>query len=116
MGIGPPAPLSVTPRPPMLQAGGLPAATIADAVPMVSIPSLGMRNSPANPAVVAATSAALGVHTPAACIPVPAGGWTPGSPQVILGGVPALTSTSTCQCACQGTISFNQPGQAKVTG
>lgn len=116
MGLGPPAPLAVTPRPPMLQAGGLPAATIADAVPMVNIPSFGMCNSPANPAVIAATSAALGVHTPAPCVPVPAGGWIPGSSRVTVGGVPALTSTSTCQCAWQGTISFTQPGQVKVTG
>jgi len=116
MGLGPPAPLAVTPRPPMLQAGGLPAATIADAVPMVNIPSFGMCNSPANPAVIAATSAALGVHTPAPCVPVPTGGWTPGSPKVMVGGVPALTSTSTCQCAWQGTIAFRQPGQVKVTG
>jgi len=116
MGLGPPAPLSVTPRPPMLQAAGLPAATIADAIPVANIPSFGMCNSPANPAVIAATSAALGVHTPAPCVPVPAGGWTPGSPKVTVGGILALTSSSTCQCAWQGTISFSQAGQVKVTG
>lgn len=115
MGLGPPASLIVTPRPPMLHAGGMAAATVADALPMANIPTFGMCNSPSNPAVIAATAAASGVHTPAPCMPVPAGGWTPGSSKVTIGGIPALTSTSSCQCAWQGTISFSQPGQVKVS-
>lgn len=115
MGLGPPAPLSVTPRPPMLQVAGLPGATIADAIPLANIPTFGMCSSPANPAVIAATAAALGVPTPVPCIPVPAGGWLPGSARVMVGGIPALDSACTCQCAWQGTISFVQPGQVQVS-
>ena len=43
-----------------------PAANIADVAPMVNVPPFGMCNMPSNPAVAAATAAALGVSTPSA--------------------------------------------------
>ena len=56
--------------------GGQPTATIQDHVPLVNIPSFGLCTSPANPAVAAATAAALGVLTPMPCIPAtPAPYW-----------------------------------------
>ena len=114
MGLGPPVPLTAVPKRPPVTAGGLPMATIADTIPMANIPTFGMCNSPTNPAVIAATSAALGVHTPMPCIPVPTGPWTPGSANVVLGGVPVRTAGSTCQCAWLGTITIGMPGQATV--
>ena len=114
MGLGPPVPLTVVPKGPPVTAGGQLVATIADTIPMANIPSFGMCSSPANPAVAAATSAALGVLTPMPCVPVPAGPWTPGSAKVVMGGVPVLTAGSICQCAWGGTITIGMPGQATV--
>ncbi len=48
----------------LVMAGGVPAATIMDSKPIVNIPPFGMCNSMANPTVIAATAAALGVLTP----------------------------------------------------
>src|SRR5688572_33105549 len=67
-----------------------PPATIPDMIPVSNIPTFGMCNATANPAVIAATSAALGVHTPAPCVPAPAAPWSPGSSKVTIGGKPAL--------------------------
>ncbi|HEY5434224.1 MAG TPA: DUF4280 domain-containing protein, partial [Candidatus Limnocylindrales bacterium] len=106
MGLGPPMPLTAIPKGSPVTAGGQQVATIADAIPMANIPTFGMCNSPANPAVIAATAAALGVHTPMPCLPVPIGVWAPGSTAVVLGGVPVLTAPSTCQCSWAGTISI----------
>lgn len=88
-----------------------PAANIADVAPMVNVPPFGMCNMPSNPAVAAATAAALGVLTPMPCVPVPAGTWTPGNPKVLIGGLPALTSDSKLMCAWGGVISVTMPGQ-----
>jgi hypothetical protein len=90
--------------------------TIGAKSTMVNIAPFGMCTTPSNPQVAAATSAALGVLTPQPCIPVITAPWTPGSPKVSAGGVPALTSTSTCLCAWGGSITIVAAGQAKVTG
>lgn len=89
---------------------GAPAATIMDCAPMVNVPPFGMCMSVANPTVAAATAAALGVLTPMPCIPVTAP-WTPGSPTVMIGGMPALNNTSMCTCAWGGMIQIGFPGQ-----
>jgi hypothetical protein len=91
-----------------------PAATIADTVPLLNVLPFGMCTSIANPTVAAATAAALGVLTPMPCIPVPTGPWVPGSPTVLIGGVPALNSTSKLICAWAGVISVIVPGQVTV--
>lgn len=108
-----PATLSVLPTH-MTQVGGPFAATIMDHAPMVNIPSFGMCSCPGNPAVVAATSAALGVFTPAPCVPATAAPWTPGAPMVQLGQFLALDNTSKCMCTWGGVISISQPGQMTV--
>lgn len=107
-----PSVLSVVPlgRP---LAGG-PAANIADVAPTVNVPPFGMCQLPSNPAVAAATAAALGMLTPMPCLPVPAGTWTPGNPKVLIGGLPALTSDSVLMCAWGGVISVTMPGQFAV--
>lgn len=95
-------------------AGGPPAATIMDQIPIVNIPPFGMCMSLANPTVASATSAALGVLTPMPCLPVTTAPWTPGSPTVLIGGLPALNNSSTCMCSWAGVISITNPGQTTV--
>lgn len=88
-----------------------PAATIMDHVPLLNILPFGMCMSPANPAVVAATSAALGVFTPMPCVPATTMPWAPGCPNVLLNNLPALNNTSTCACLWAGVVSVASPGQ-----
>jgi hypothetical protein len=94
--------------------GGPPAANIMDNKPMVNILPFGMCQSPANPMVAAATAAAMGVLTPMPCIPVTAAPWAPGSPTVMIGNMPALSSTSTCMCNWGGVIQISSAGQVTV--
>ena len=89
---------------------GLAAATITD----ITLPPFGMCSCPGNPAVAAATAAAMGVLTPQPCTPVPAGTWTPGSPTVLIGGKPALQNTSVLQCAYGGVITIASPAANTV--
>lgn len=91
--------------------GNQPAANIMDHLPMVNIMPFGMCISPANPVVAAATAAALGVLTPMPCIPNTPAPWAPGSPTVLIGGMPALNNTSMCNCMWAGVISIVNPGQ-----
>src|SRR5438094_6097336 len=93
---------------------GTPAANIMDCVPMTNIQPFGVCMSIANPAVAAATAAALGVLTPMPCVPVTTSPWTPGSATCKIGGMLALNNTSTCMCTWGGVISIGYPGQATV--
>ncbi|SEL12619.1 DUF4280 domain-containing protein [Nitrosovibrio tenuis] len=88
-----------------------PAATIMDHQPMVNIAPFGMCMSLANPAVAAATTAALGVLTPQPCIPVTVSPWVPGATTVLLGNQPALDNTCTLNCMWGGIIQVAVPGQ-----
>lgn len=105
-----PSPLMVIPRA-CVFAGGQPAGTIMDNKPLVNILPFGMCSNPANPAVAAATAAAIGVLTPMPCIPVTTAPWAPGNPTLLLGGEPALTNSSKLACAYGGIISIQMPGQ-----
>ena len=89
----------------------MPAANIVDHVPMVNIMPFGMCITPTNPAVAAATAAAMGVLTPMPCVPVTPAPWVPGSPIVLLGNMPALNNTSTLMCTWGGVITVTVPGQ-----
>lgn len=93
---------------PTVTAATPPGANIMDFAPMVNIPTFGMCNSPANPAVAAATAAALGVLTPMPCVPATTP-WAPGVPTVLLRGMPALDASSKCMCAFGGQISITTP-------
>ncbi|PCH95023.1 MAG: hypothetical protein COB83_09880 [Gammaproteobacteria bacterium] len=92
-----------------------PAANIMDNKPFVNIMPFGMCKSPANPAVAAATAAALGVLTPMPCTPVTPSPWAPGSPTVVIANFPALNNSSKCMCAFAGTISITNPGCTKIS-
>ncbi len=107
------APTTLIPTPGKVTMSNMPAATIMDKE-IANIPTFGMCSSPSNPAVAAATTAALGVLTPQPCVPVIPAPWVPGNPQCLIGGQPALTSDSKCMCAYGGEISITSPGQEKV--
>jgi hypothetical protein len=92
--------------------GGVPAATLADSIPIVNIAPFGMCQSPANPTVISATAAALGVLTPMPCIPATAAPWIPGgAPTVLIGSMPALDAQGMVMCMWGGVIKVVQPGQ-----
>ena len=93
---------------------GGPAANIMDHAPMVNILPFGMCNCPANPMVAAATAAALGVLTPMPCIPMTSAPWMPGSPTVMVGGMPSLQNSSKLMCQWGGVIQILVPGQFTV--
>ncbi|MDY7560389.1 DUF4280 domain-containing protein [Pseudomonas sp. 10B1] len=92
----------------------MPAANIMDHIPMLNIPTFGMCMSAANPMVIAATAAALGVLTPMPCIPVTAAPWVPGAPTVMLGKMPALDANSMLMCTWAGVIKVVMPGQVQM--
>ncbi|GAA2241606.1 DUF4280 domain-containing protein [Rarobacter faecitabidus] len=109
------APSNLVPLPtPRVMVEGKPAATISDSLPGANIPPFGMCNSLANPAVAAATAAALGVLTPMPCVPTPVGTWVGGAATTMVGGKPALTLGATCQCAFGGTIQITNPGATRT--
>ena len=105
-----PSMLAASPANPTRGSNGA-AATIMDFAPMVNIQPFGICSSPANPQVIAATSAAAGVFTPQPCVPATASPWVPGSPTVTIAGQPALDSACTCNCLWAGVISVISPGQ-----
>ncbi|WP_452223635.1 DUF4280 domain-containing protein [Lacinutrix chionoecetis] len=92
----------------------MPDANIMDNIPFVNILPFGVCTSLANPAVAAATTAALGVLTPMPCTPVIPAPWTPGNPTVLIGNFPIINNTSQCFCAFGGAIAFTFAGQTTV--
>lgn len=91
-----------------------PDANIMDNKPLVNIMPFGMCSSPSNPAVIAATAAALGVLTPMPCVPVIPAPWIPGAPTVLIANMPALDNTCKLMCAWAGLIQITNPGQTTV--
>lgn len=98
-----------------VNASSQPAATIMDNIPFLNVLPFGMCMSPSNPAVAAATAAALGVLTPMPCTPVIPAPWAPGVPTVTIANQPALDNSSTLTCAYGGVITISFPGQVAVT-
>ena len=105
-----PCPLTVNPSRTVFMAG-MQRANIMDFLPITNIASFGMCSAPTNPAVIAATSAAMGVFTPAPCVPAVSTPWMPGCPTVLVQGMPALTNTCRNMCMWLGQISFSTSGQ-----
>ena len=105
----PPGKTQLNVLPSQNSANNKPIATVMDIMP-ANIPTFGMCNTEANPAVAAATSAASGVHTPAPCLPNVVGPWMPGSPTVTVGPYKALTKDSKCTCAFTGQITIEVEG------
>lgn len=94
---------------------GAPAANMMDNVPMLNVMPFGMCSSPANPTVIAATAAALGVLTPMPCIPATPAPWAPGAPTVLIGNMPALDNSSKLTCIWGGLIQITVPGQVQTS-
>lgn len=107
-----PMPLNVLPKNKVVTS--MPIANVADNVPFLNIPPFVMCKSMSNPAVAAATAAALGALTPMPCTPVVTAPWSPGSPTVQIGGQAALTDSSQAICAFGGAIQINMPGQFTI--
>ncbi|WP_185236174.1 DUF4280 domain-containing protein [Teredinibacter franksiae] len=93
---------------------GTPGATIMDFIPVTNVPPFGMCSAPTNPAVIATTAAALGVPTPAPCVPMTVSPWIAGNPKVLLANFPILTDDSQLMCTWLGMISIKQAGQLIV--
>lgn len=89
---------------------GRPVANIMDHVPLVNIPTFGMCSAPANPAVAAATAAALGTPTPAPCVPATVAPWVPGVPTVLAAGMPVVSNVCICTCTWGGNVTVAMPG------
>jgi len=96
-------------------AQNLAMATIMDFAPVTNIPTFGMCTTQVNPAVAAATAAAMGTPTPAPCMPAITSPWTPGS-QVMVCNKPALLDNARCMCAYMGQITITSPGNMMVEG
>ena len=108
-----PAPIKVTSQSKVLE-DGKPAATIQDAAPLTNVGPFAMCTTQTNPAVSAATAAALGVPTPAPCVPVTAGMWIQPNTKVLIDGKPILTQDCKLMCTYGGQITITNPGQTKV--
>lgn len=109
-----PSTLLVLPQNRVLQT--TPIANIMDNKPFLNVLPFAMCRSPANPAVAAATAAALGVLTPMPCVPVTPAPWLVGVPTVLVGEMPALDMSSTLLCAWGGLISITNAGQVVAQG
>jgi hypothetical protein len=92
----------------------VPAATIMDNVTGANIAPFPMCQAKLNPTVIAATAAALGTPTPAACVPVFPAPWSPGASKVMVANKPALHSGCTLNCAYGGTVTIADAGQATI--
>ncbi|MDP9901030.1 DUF4280 domain-containing protein [Variovorax ginsengisoli] len=104
-----PSTFNATPRP--VFTSNQVAGVITDNIPMLNIPPFGMCSSLANPAVAAATAAALGALTPMPCLPAFPAPWIPGAPTVLIQNAPALDNTCKLMCAYAGVVTISFPGQ-----
>lgn len=93
---------------------GRPVATTMDHLTELNIVSFGMCISETNPEVIAATAAALGVPTPAPCVPAILAPWLPVQPEINVGGLSILAQTSVVECMWEGLIEVIEPGQLQV--
>lgn len=109
------SPSTLTVLPSILVEGDdVPMATVMDFVPLLNVGPCGMCRSPSNPQVASATAAAQGVLTPMPCLPVLTGPWSPGSPDVTLNELAALTEDARASCAWGGAIEITNPGTNTV--
>lgn len=91
-----------------------PVATKADHVPIVNILPFGMCSNPANPMVIAATAAAMGVPTSAPCIPCTMQEWIKPCKKVKVHGTEAIHMDSCLKCMYGGEIRVMAPIQPRV--
>ena len=82
----------------------VPKGNIMDFAPMLNIMPFGLCTAPTNPEVIACCG-------PAPCVPAIIAPWTPGNPQVLVQGQPALMRSCRNMCTWLGQISFTTDGQ-----
>ena len=92
-------------------ANDLPVTNVLNIIPIVNIPPFGLCDSFLNPEVIALTAAALGVPTPAPCVPIVVDPWVSPS-TVLVDELPILTEGSFCECLWGGTIELIGPSPA----
>jgi uncharacterized Zn-binding protein involved in type VI secretion len=109
-----PAPINVLPIN-RVMVEGKPMANVMDNKPFMNIMPFGVCMSLSNPVTAALTAAALGVLTPGPCTPVTPAPWMPGAPTVLVANMPALTSTSMCNCMYGGVITVAVPTAVRET-
>lgn len=107
-----PMPFVSLPLPGKPVVNGMPVGLITDTLP-INIPPFVLCMTQANPAVAAATAAALGTPTPAPCLPVITP-WTPPSLVATYNGVPLATVSSKATCTFGGVISVSVPNNLIV--
>jgi hypothetical protein len=108
-----PTPLIVLPDR-TVTAEGMLMGNISDMLPLANIEPFGDCVSLANPEVLAATIAALGVLTPMPCIPVTVEPWVSEALTVLVQGMPAIDETAILMCTWLGVIHINEPGNFTV--
>lgn len=92
----------------------LPVAVKSDHIPLLNILPFGMCSNPANPMVIAATAAAMGVLTPVPCIPCTVQDWTGVCEKVKIKGKEAINMDSSLECLYGGKIQVQAPLQPTV--
>lgn len=102
-----PAAFVATPKPAPMVNGALAIATVEQTT-LNNVATFVMCNSPTNPAVAAATSAAMGVLTPMPCVPVLTP-WTPSPVVPTVTMLPTASALSTCNCMHGGLIRISLP-------
>lgn len=103
------ATFNATPR--SVSSSGRLAANVMDHQPLLNVMPFGMCTSLANPAVAAATAAALGVLTPMPCIPNTPMPWAPGAMGVRVDNALALDDRAALMCTWGGVIRIVDAGQ-----
>ncbi|MBL8744137.1 MAG: DUF4280 domain-containing protein [Myxococcales bacterium] len=116
MGLAPSV-FVATPKPGMLMVLGTMHGATIDQITPANVPPFVMCRSQANPAVAAATAAAMGTPTPAPCIPNIVSPWAPPAATPTQSSLPTATVNSRCNCAFGGSISVANPvlGPAQTT-
>jgi len=109
-----PTPLTFLPLSMMMTPTG-PIGSCVDFIPFLNVKPFGVCMSMANPMTAALTAAALGVFTPAPCIPIPLGPWMPSTTAMGMVG-PILTASSCLNCMWGGCINILMPAQFMVQG
>lgn len=109
-----PTPLIVLPDR-TIAVDGMLLGNITDFVPMLNIEPFGECVSLANPEVIAATAAAMGVLTPMPCVPITPDPWISEALGVEVNGAPVLDQMSTVMCIWAGLIHVDEPGNIALT-
>ncbi len=102
------SPIIVLPKSMVFTSSMMPVADIMQFMPIVNIPTFGMCQSPANPAVVMAAG------MPVPCVPLIVSPWIPTKPNVLVKGIPILLKNSMTFCAYAGLITISNAGQFKI--